>query len=82
MSFKAPNGLNETLKCNMSWCGYEMVMLHVKQNISKHNVINLTRNVLSSMILTLCLESEQHTTDQNTTFSAEIVSLSKKVLFV
>ena len=20
----------------MSWCGYEMVMLHVKQNISKH----------------------------------------------
>ena len=23
----------------MSWCGYEMVMLHVKQNISKHNVI-------------------------------------------
>jgi len=34
------------------------------------------------MILTLCLESEQHTTDQNTTFSAEMLSLSKKVLFV
>ena len=23
----------------MSWCGYEMVMLHFKQNISNHNVI-------------------------------------------
>ena len=23
----------------MSWCGYEMVMLHFKQNISRHNVI-------------------------------------------
>ena len=23
----------------MSWCGYEMVMLHFKQNMSKHNVI-------------------------------------------
>ena len=35
----------------MSWCGYEMVMLHFKQNISNHSVYNLTRNVLSSMIL-------------------------------
>jgi hypothetical protein len=23
----------------MSWCGYEMVMLHFKQNISTHNEI-------------------------------------------
>ena len=54
-----------------SCCGSKVVMLHFKQNISKHNVIlNLTRNVFSSMILTLCLESEQHTADQNTTFSA------------
>jgi hypothetical protein len=33
------------------------------------------------MILTLCLESEQHTTDQNTAFSAEMLSLSKNALF-
>ena len=66
----------------MSWCGCEMVMLHFKQNISKHNVICLTRHVRSSMILTLCLESEQHTTDQNTTFSAEMLFLSKNALFL
>ena len=47
----------------MSCCGSKVVMLHFKQNISKHNVIlNLTRNVLSSMILTLCLESEEQQT--------------------
>jgi len=34
------------------------------------------------MILTLCLESEQHTTDQNTTFSAEMLFLSKNALFL
>ena len=33
------------------------------------------------MILTLCLESEQRTTDQNTIFSAEMLSLSKNALF-
>ena len=46
------------------------------QNFSKHNIYNLTRNVLSSMILTLCLESEHHKTGQNTTFSADMLSLS------
>ena len=34
------------------------------------------------MILTLCLESEQRTTDQNTIFSAEMLSLSKNALFL
>ena len=33
------------------------------------------------MILTLCLESEQHTTDQNATFPAEMVYFSKNALF-
>ena len=72
-----------------SCCGSKVVMLHLKQNISKHNVIlNLTRNVFSSMILTLCLESEQHTADQNTTFSAVsfqecffLYSILEKTLF-
>ena len=32
------------------------------------------------MVLTLCLESEQHTTDQNSQFSAEMLSLSKNAL--
>ena len=72
-----------------SCCGSKVVMLHFKQNISKHNVIlNLTRNVFSSMILTLCLESEQHTADQNTTFSAVsfqecffLYSILEKTLF-
>ena len=32
------------------------------------------------MVLTLCLESEQHTTDQNSSFSAEMLSLSKNAL--
>ena len=42
-------------------------------------ILNLTRNVLSSMILTLCLESEQHTADQNTNISA--VSFQKCFIF-
>ena len=33
------------------------------------------------MILTLCLESEQHTTDQSATFLAEMVYFSKNAFF-
>ena len=49
--------------------------------ISKHRHCNLTRNVLWSIFLPLCLEREQHTTDKKTTFSAEMLSLSKNALF-
>ena len=31
--------LQDVASLCMSWCGYEMVMLHVKQNMSKNNVI-------------------------------------------
>ena len=34
------------------------------------------------MILTLCLESEQHTTDQSATFLAEMVYFSKNAFFL
>ena len=33
------------------------------------------------MLFTLHLESEQHKTDQKTTFSAEMLSVSKDALF-
>ena len=60
---------------------YYTLMLDVKQHISKHMECDFTRNLLSSMILTLCLESEQHRTDQKTTFSAEMLFISKNVFF-
>ena len=59
-----------------------ILMLDVKQTISKHTERDFTRNVLSSMIITQSLESEQHTTDQKTTFSAEMLSLSKNACFL